>query len=107
MSNFKQRVEEILSFTECEHDGRICSDMTLDKYEERPSCVECQTDRILAVHNAELDRIAEGMQQIRNPYLKTIRSDPGEISSEWRIFDRASKIECKANQAYIQAQKGS
>lgn len=105
MSNFKQRVEEILSFTECEHDGRICSDMTLDKYEERPSCVECQTDRILAVHNAELDRIAEGMPK------ELFRASPPIIGAKDGGTQYAEDIGFNKgvikSTAYIQAQKGS
>lgn len=83
---FREQVEEILSFTECEGDGRICSDMTLDKYEERPSCEQCRTDRILAAHDLELERIEKGMtktviadvqkekrNELANPYIEEAR----------------------------------
>jgi len=52
---FRSKVEEILSFRSCEYDGRICSDMTLDKYEERPSCEQCRTDRICAAYKEAVE----------------------------------------------------
>jgi hypothetical protein len=56
--------------------------MTLDKYEERPSCEQCRTDRILSAHNAELDRIAAGMPELYIEDLGDLREDGSDEPTE-------------------------
>ena len=76
---FREKVEKIVAWE-------------LDRFDGSPTRMRIFTDRILAAHNAELDRIAEGASNIRNPYDKK-----GQVIG----FNQA-KVEC---QAYIQAQK--
>lgn len=71
---FKQQVEEIIE---------------LWAYKISPRAKRGLAREILTAHNAELDRIAKGMQtRVCNP-------------TYWEI------LQLKADQAYIQAQKGS
>ena len=93
---FKQQVEEIES---CRASlPLICkpksfSHEVCNKYE---GCAECHTDRILAAHNAELDRIAEELKQ------QSIES-----AIDVPCWNGAQQAQLKTDQAYIQAQKGS
>ena len=89
---FKEQVEEILS----ELVGVNCD------------CNYCAngrkhyTDRILAAHNAELDRIAEGMKL--HPY-PTDGIFAGSVTGV--AFTSGADLQLWDDQAYIQAQKGS
>ena len=56
-------------------------------------------DAILAAHNAELDRIAEGM--------KLINTELDLGISQMFMFNRAKRRQLAECQAYIKAQKGS
>lgn len=85
---FKQQVEEIL------HDG--CR--TFAQYGECSECVE-DLVRILSAHNAELDRIADGM-----PNVRCERSNC-YVGRELDIVNFGISIAIQECQAYIQAQK--
>ena len=86
----RQEIEKILSFHSCEFDGRICSDMTLDKYEERPSCEQCRTDRICEA----IGKTAEGM-----PHCKLEENDTLDVN-----INNATKVQLESDQAYWQGQ---
>ncbi len=89
----KQQIEEII------RESTVCG-----KGKKPHLCGLCKkelkenTDRILAAHNAELDRIAGGMP-------KGLAEDDG---TDWQLGVRHG-IQCQYNEgkAYIQAQKGS
>jgi hypothetical protein len=85
MSDFKQAVEEILHHC--------------DKEEKCgwPYCDSCdyRVDRILAAHNAELDRIADSL-----PHCKLEEYDFFDVN-----INNATKVQLNADQDYVRAQK--
>ena len=93
MSDFKQAVEEI----QCK--SRSCGECM-----EHCPIFPCDPVRdasnaILSAHNAELDRIAEGM--------KLINTELDLGISQMFMFNRAKRRQLAEYQAYIKAQKGS
>jgi hypothetical protein len=92
---FKQAVEEIVCQSICEPSGYIIQECNHRLKGQYCDFVAKFTDRILSAHNAELDRIAEGMPK---PVGK---SSCLEHISEMLTMDKQRRID----QAYIQAQK--
>jgi hypothetical protein len=95
---FKQQIEEIINQEICS--GSNCE--YCDTY--TPTCKKQQRDqaesRILAAHNAELGRIADGM-----PITTKLRwSEP--LGDYEAYFSDDAKSQLYKCQAYIQAQKG-
>jgi hypothetical protein len=103
---FKQQVEEILC-KDCKKDSLVVVAF------DCPKCiVHKQVARILAAHNAELDRIAAGMPRVKNPYrtpkdarLNVVPSAVPFVELEYRKAQNMIKTQRRACQAYIQAQK--
>jgi hypothetical protein len=50
----------------CERDGRDCAEITIDKYKEFPSCLQCRKDRICAAIVSMSSRLS-----LANEYLRT------------------------------------
>ena len=111
--NFRQAVEEIA--INCPKDlPPFCPALSIGYQElsfrekrERIAmcgeCVKCRTDRILAAHNAELDRIAEGLPR----WDYTTAENFGTFHAEDNALIRGRNKQYSECQAYIQAQKGS
>jgi hypothetical protein len=98
LMTFKQQVEVEFCQTIAEL-GR-CPDHEGDCIKQFCPKVKEKADRILAAHNAELDRIAEGMPKIHRSFV----CDPKKIGE---YTNKVIDAQLKADQAYIQAQKGS
>jgi hypothetical protein len=96
MSTFREAVEEIIDKEICVSHCGYCSFQIPDcRNRHREKAVS----RILAAYKAELERIAKGAKQIKNPYLKATVGKV--VSNEYRIFNMATKNQCKADQSYL------
>lgn len=94
MSDFKQQVEEL-----CLQYLTLCK--CRDDYS--PAMVEPElTEAILALHNARLDEIAEGMQPLARKFKRNSNCWGYDFSDEYEAGAEKQLDEC---QAYIQAQK--
>ena len=77
MATFKEQVEEIIHDTltdSCSY--KTCILLETIGGDMHKMCSNCMANRILAAHNAELDRIAEGCNKFKEknannvPYIK-------------------------------------
>jgi hypothetical protein len=99
---FKEQVEEILRDNEhCRTtvENPPCQD--LNSCSEQTCLMACKYPRILSAHNAELDRIAEGM-----PLTKETAED-FRFRTKAEAYLSGKVLQHADAQAYIQAQKGS
>ena len=93
---FKRQIQKIQM--SCPESGmQLCNE---ERRATSELCRECELNAILSAHNAELDRIAEGMPKIHRPFV----CDPKKIGE---YTNKVIDAQLKTDQAYIQAQKGA
>ena len=93
---FKQQVEEIQSKQSCNETFCLLGVCGVGVV---TLCSRCRTDRILAAHNAELGRIAEGMPLTKETAEDFSFKTKAEAYLSGKVLQQADA------KAYIQAQK--